>query len=204
MDERWYTVSCGAVDPDLVTDELIAVGRLVGEDTEVRVIDGVDPNVMVAIRLDWCQDGGEATTSDWSMVFPDPMPDETTTHEAVCAATLWSRRGAEGCTPTEPDPPSEWGMADWRVVTPPLDDAVVVEIMVTEVACASGQPADGRIRVDVSYGADTIGFDVRVIPLEGAQDCPGNPDTPYLVPLDEPVGDRVIVSAFGRLVRLRT
>ena len=76
--------------------------------------------------------------------------------------------------------------------------------MVTELACASGQPADGRIRVDVPYGADTIGFDVRVIPREGAQDCPGNPDTPYLVPLDEPVGDRVIVSAFGRLVRLRT
>jgi hypothetical protein len=67
-----------------------------------------------------------------------------------------------------------------------------IPIIVNENACASGRSAEGRIQVDVDYGSDAVHFDVKVRSLGRDQDCPGNPDTPYVVVLDEPLGVRPI------------
>jgi hypothetical protein len=64
--------------------------------------------------------------------------------------------------------------------------------MVHEQACASGQPAERRIRPVVNYEADRIVVTITVENAGGDQACPGNPDTPFTLVLDEPVGDRVI------------
>lgn len=82
--------------------------------------------------------------------------------------------------------------ADWR-----LDPAGALEpssrevaILVHERACASGRDAKGRIEVDVNYAANAVTLEVSVRPLNGDQDCQSNPDTPYIVKLAEPLGNR--------------
>ena len=61
----------------------------------------------------------------------------------------------------------------------------------TEIACASGQSSEDRIvapRIVVEEDAITITF--AVMPLEGPQDCQGNPASEVRVELPEPLGDR--------------
>ncbi len=74
-------------------------------------------------------------------------------------------------------------------------EATSVPILVQEVDCASGRPADGRVRVlDVDYGDDRIAVVIGVVPQAGDQACPSNPLTPFLLELDEPLGDRELVN----------
>lgn len=80
----------------------------------------------------------------------------------------------------------------WWVSARPNPDDRTLELVVHEDACASGQPATGRIRADVKYLADRITVTITVKNAAGFQACPGNPDTPFTLMLDEPVGDRVI------------
>jgi hypothetical protein len=87
--------------------------------------------------------------------------------------------------------------ADWRVA-PGVDlgpDARDVPLLVHERECASGRDADGRIEIDVDYRDDAVVLDVRVAVLTGDVECPGNPETPYLLELDEPLGDRELTGA---------
>lgn len=74
------------------------------------------------------------------------------------------------------------------------DDTTVVPILVNEVGCASGRDATGRIRADVEYGPDVITVTVLVARPEGDQDCQGNPNTPFVLTLDEPVNGRRLVN----------
>ena len=46
---------------------------------------------------------------------------------------------------------------------------------------------------DVDYQAKTVRIDVGVRPLGGDRTCPGNPDTPFVVELSEPLGERALV-----------
>ena len=65
------------------------------------------------------------------------------------------------------------------------------DALVTEMACASGQSSADRIvtpRIVVEADAITITFGVT--PLEGSQDCQGNPASEVRVELPEPLGDR--------------
>ena len=65
------------------------------------------------------------------------------------------------------------------------------DALVTEMACASGQSSEDRLsepRIVVEDDAITITFGVT--PLEGAQDCQGNPASEVRVDLPEPLGDR--------------
>jgi hypothetical protein len=72
----------------------------------------------------------------------------------------------------------------------------VVHLLVTERACASGEPATGRVRGSVlEVTATTIRITVGVVPADGGQDCQGNPPTPYVLDLPEPLGERVLVDA---------
>jgi hypothetical protein len=70
-----------------------------------------------------------------------------------------------------------------------------VPISVIERECASGRSASGRIEVKVDESVESITFDVRVKRRPGAQDCQGNPITPYVVELGSPLGERVILGA---------
>ncbi len=67
-----------------------------------------------------------------------------------------------------------------------------IPIIVNEAECASGRSADGRIEVDVTYEADTVNLEVAVRRLSGDQDCQSNPDTDYVVGLEEQLGDRTV------------
>lgn len=69
-----------------------------------------------------------------------------------------------------------------------------IPVLVNERACASGQPADGRIAdPQIDYLDDAIVITIAVVPKPGAQRCPGNPDTLYTVELDEPLRDRELL-----------
>jgi hypothetical protein len=88
--------------------------------------------------------------------------------------------------------PARWTF-DPNVPAPSAGDRRFVAL-VTEMACASGQPADGRILPPVVlYGRDDILVIFGVRPLGGAQNCPGNPATRIVVTLDEPIGDRRVM-----------
>lgn len=77
----------------------------------------------------------------------------------------------------------------------PDPDSSQVHLLVTEVACAGGKPADGRVtlgrlvehedRVELVIGVET--------PPGDGQTCPSNPPTPFAVELDEPLGARALV-----------
>ncbi len=75
-------------------------------------------------------------------------------------------------------------------------DDRAIPLLVTEEACASGQTADGRVRVDaVEYTADEVRVVLVVRTLDGGQTCQGNPLTAFVLELDEPLGDRQLVNA---------
>ena len=77
-----------------------------------------------------------------------------------------------------------------------LDDAdSQLELLVVEQACASGEDAAGRVRVDVTTTDDEIRLVVGVEPRGGDQNCPSNPPTPVTVDLDEPIAGRRVVDA---------
>jgi hypothetical protein len=61
---------------------------------------------------------------------------------------------------------------------PPDPASSQVHLLVTEAACASGKPADGRVTLE------------RLAQLE---DCPSNPPTRFTVELDESLGERTLV-----------
>jgi hypothetical protein len=86
---------------------------------------------------------------------------------------------------------AQWALAPDVELRPGTTE---LPLLVGEVACASGRTAEGRVDVDVEYGEDVVVLTARVRPLPGGQDCPGNPPTPYVVRLDEPLGDRALVN----------
>ncbi len=77
----------------------------------------------------------------------------------------------------------------------PLDPAArEVHLLVTEQECNSGEDAEGRVRVvALREGAAAVEIAVGVEPRDGAHTCPSNPPTPFVVGLDEPLGDREVL-----------
>jgi hypothetical protein len=92
--------------------------------------------------------------------------------------------------------PEDGGPADWA---PAADadlssDSTTVVLDVIERACASERPADGRIVVqDVRYEADAVVVTIGVVPIPGPNDCPGNPVTPFVLDLAEPLDGRQLL-----------
>jgi hypothetical protein len=78
---------------------------------------------------------------------------------------------------------------------PPDPTSTTVHLLVTEAACASGKPADGRVTLErLAQLEDRVEVVVGVEPLPGdGQNCPSNPPTPFTVELDEPLGERTVV-----------
>lgn len=84
----------------------------------------------------------------------------------------WTRKVVNGRTAVY------WEPAD--VLDP---TARSVPILVKEMACASGQPPDGRVRLEVEERDDAVLITATVVPLSGSQTCPGAPPAEVLVQL---------------------
>lgn len=96
------------------------------------------------------------------------------------------------CTIVQPEAPAHsatWTFAPGQQIGA---DTTEFTAMVTERTCASGRSSEGRIvGPQVDYVDDTsvvVTFSVR--PLDGMQECPGNPATAVVVRLEESLGDR--------------
>ncbi|MFD2028589.1 hypothetical protein [Promicromonospora aerolata] len=78
---------------------------------------------------------------------------------------------------------------------PPDAASSEVPVLVTEIDCASGKPADGRVRVEHLVELEDrveLVIGVEAPPGDG-QNCPSNPPTPFTIELDEPLGNRTLV-----------
>jgi hypothetical protein len=108
----------------------------------------------------------------------------------------WRVTGWGGCGMT-PDVGPGLGIANFRVAPHEqlTADTVEIDVLVTERACNSGEDARGRIvEPAIVAGADSVTVVFAVRPRLGVgQTCPSNPETPFLLVLPEPLGDRTLV-----------
>jgi hypothetical protein len=87
------------------------------------------------------------------------------------------------------------GIASFRVEPAALDPAATeIPVLVTERACNSGEDARGRIVVSaIRADDDAVTVTLAVRTRGGAQSCPSNPETPFVLELEEPLGDRQLL-----------
>ena len=115
---------------------------------------------------------------------------------AVAGDGTWSVTGWGNCQPMRvlPDGLGEasWDLAPGQSIGP---ETTTFEAWVTERACASGRPSDGRV-----VGPDILALEGRVVvtfavrPLgAGVQTCPSNPATTVTVVLPERLGERLLL-----------
>lgn len=86
--------------------------------------------------------------------------------------------------------PALWWPAPGQDVGP---DTQVLDVMVLEQECASGQRATGRIKdpkVERDDRQVIVTFTVEPV---GEATCPSNPPTPHQLDLGEPLGDRQLL-----------
>jgi hypothetical protein len=87
--------------------------------------------------------------------------------------------------------PAPWEPSPDADLTP---GSTSIEVLVNEVSCASGESAAGRIaEPEITTTDAEVIVTLAVIPRSGAQDCQGNPATPFTLELDEPLGDRALL-----------
>lgn len=103
LDDAFISLDCTPIKESAITTEVIAAGRVAGEDVTVNAIEGVDPAVMMAISLPGggCTDGEDPDErfSAWSLAiptatFPDRL-DHERLREAVCRVGDLSARQRE-------------------------------------------------------------------------------------------------------------
>ena len=72
-----------------------------------------------------------------------------------------------------------------------------IALLVTEFACNSGQDAAGRVElVELAETESTVELVIGVRPSDAQEaSCQGNPATPFIVELEQPLADRVILNA---------
>ena len=86
-------------------------------------------------------------------------------------------------------------LAPGQQLTPEMTE---VEVLVTELACNSGQDARGRVRVErIIPGDSSVIVVMATAPRDDAQACPDNPETPFLLELPEPLGDRALLDGYS-------
>lgn len=106
----------------------------------------------------------------------------------------WDVNGWGGCT-LMPDVGAGMAIGSFRLAVDPLDPAATeIRVLVTERACNSGEDAAGRIEVaSVEEDDDSVTVTLAVRPRGGGQSCPSNPETPFVIQLSEPIGERVLL-----------
>lgn len=109
----------------------------------------------------------------------------------------WTFANSGDCDPHAVIPdgggPAQWWLDPRR--PSPASDTTVLEILVLEQACASGDYAVGRILPPiVQYEADAITVTVGVREVGGT--CQSNPYTPAILDLAEALGNRELLDGF--------
>lgn len=85
--------------------------------------------------------------------------------------------------------PATWSLAPGSL--PPRPDTTILHVLVTETACAGGEPPGARLRPPrVTYDAMSVVVTFQVERKRGAQTCLANPATRKEVRLDQPLGNR--------------
>jgi hypothetical protein len=150
-----------------------------------------DPNFP---RDGWRLLGVEGTGHLYGVRAPDDQEAAAFVVTIRGSGGTWQAEDSGACTPSV-RLDEALGGATWTLdpdeataIDPDTED---FDVLVTEMACASGQSADDRVsepRIVVTDDAVTITFGVT--PLEGPQDCQGNPPTEVRVELPEPLGER--------------
>jgi len=98
-----------------------------------------------------------------------------------------------GCT-LRPHVEDGHEIAAWRLASAAGPDSTELDLWVNEQTCNSGKNAEGRIDDPVVvYGPDTVTIQVTTRPRGGGQNCQSNPDTPYRLKLQEPLGNRTLL-----------
>lgn len=92
-----------------------------------------------------------------------------------------------------------WGNARFGLdpANPPSPGDDRIAVLATEMTCTGGRPPDDRqVRsVVVEETQESISVVILVEPPSGDQSCPGNPSFPYEIPLEGPLGDRMVLDA---------
>lgn len=147
------------------------------------------------IETEWLPDSGwiEASRTATEVIFLARDADGSWYSVTVeLGDGQWRVDGWGGCSP-QPDLPLGVNLAAFRVAPGAALDPDVTEIavLVTETVCNSGQDARGRILPpQLITDAETVTVVMTVRARGGAQDCPSNPETPFLLELPEPLGER--------------
>ena len=101
----------------------------------------------------------------------------------------------------EPMLPADASEAVWHLdpdQPAPGPGATSFSAIVTERGCASARDITGLILPPViQYGADEVIVSIYVEPLQGDQECPGNPPARFTIELREPLGDRQLIDGIG-------
>lgn len=91
-----------------------------------------------------------------------------------------------------------WWPAPGEQVT---TETQVLDVLVEEQECASGEPATGRVLDPaIERSDDQVVVTFRVRAVEGNVNCPGNPPTPAQLDLGEPPGNRRLLDG-GNVAR---
>ena len=108
----------------------------------------------------------------------------------------WTLALSGECSP-EVALPDGVSRADWRLDPGfPRPDASdrQIHVLLTERACASGEPPKGRVEPPIVVPTErAIVVSIRVRSRPGAQFCPGNPEFALAVDLPEPLGQRLLL-----------
>jgi hypothetical protein len=172
-------------DPDPLMAALREAGPRVGWATgPLRILARTDRYALIAEAYppDAQLPSGVAPFNAWRLEYRDGA-----WHHAGNGSCRWFA-WVDGmmASPWELDP----------ALPPPGSDDAEVEVLVHEIACASGRSAAGRVRPPhIVYGASTIEIAITVTPAEGGQTCPGNPPTPFLITLSERLGNRQLLDS---------
>lgn len=114
----------------------------------------------------------------------------------------WVGYDGVDCDPRAVVPPG-YEPATWVIDpahTKPTAKTRALHLLVTEHACASGKPANGRIGPAYMVLSEyEISIGVVVEHRSGGQDCQGNPPTKARLSLPGPIGDRTIRDMYDYL-----
>jgi hypothetical protein len=162
-----------------------------------------DPAAVALVDFLAGPDGTDLPGSDWrellrtktTVLYAQDDPSGEVGQLVVARAELsggsWTIADSGQCRPRTWFHNSYGLAAEWKLSAKVAKTATSFRALVTELACASGENASGRMaKPRIEYSETAITITIGVKPLEGAQDCPANPATPLTIRLEEPLGDR--------------
>ena len=114
----------------------------------------------------------------------------------------WSGSQSGGPCPLEYTVARGMNAVDWRLdpsASAPTPESIEIAVLITERECVSGQEIGDRLvgpQIVMTELVVRIAFAAEP-PGGTAFDCQGNPETPLLVVLPEPIGERELVEGAG-------